>query len=70
MGRFVMKREAALSGEYQYTQATSFPRIQLLSVREWFEGKELKLPADTVNPFKKAEAKKGTDVGQLEIDLE
>jgi len=65
-----MKREAALSGEYQYTQATSFPRIQLLSVREWFEGKELKLPADTVNPFKRAEAKKGKDIGQLEIDLE
>ncbi len=65
-----MKREAALSGEYQYTQSTAFPRIQLLSIREWFEGKELKLPADTVNPFKKAEAKKGKDVGQLEIDLE
>ncbi|HOT99968.1 MAG TPA: DNA methyltransferase [Anaerolineaceae bacterium] len=65
-----MKREAALSGEYQYTQATTFPRIQLLSIREWFEGKELKLPADTVNPFKKAESKKGADIGQLEIDLE
>lgn len=65
-----MKREAALSGEYQYTQATSFPKIQLLSIREWFEGKELKLPADTVNPFKRAEVKKGTDIGQLEIGLE
>lgn len=65
-----MKREAALSGEYQYTQSTAFPRIQLLSIREWFEGKELKLPADTVNPFKKAEAKKGKDVGQLDIGLE
>lgn len=65
-----MKREALMSGDYQYTEATSFPTIQLLSVREWFEGKELKLPADTVNPFKKAEAKKGKDVGQMEIDLE
>lgn len=65
-----MKREATMSGEYQYTQATAFPRIQLLSIREWFEGKELKLPADTVNPFKKAEAKKGKDVGQLDIGLE
>ena len=65
-----MRREAALSGEYQYTEATAFPRIQLLSIREWFDGKELKLPADTVNPFKKAEPKKGKDVGQLEIDLE
>lgn len=65
-----MKREAALSGEYQYTHATSFPRIQLLSIREWFEGKELKLPADTVNPFKKAEAKKGEEGGQLGIGWE
>ena len=65
-----MKREATLSGEYQYTPATAFPRIQLLSIHEWFHGKELKLPADTVNPFKKAEAKKGKDVGQLEMDLE
>lgn len=65
-----MKREALMSGEYQYTEATTFPTIQLLSVREWFEGKELKLPADTVNPFKKAEAKKGKDIGQMEIDLE
>lgn len=62
-----MRREAALSGEYQYTEATAFPTIQLLSIREWFEGKELKLPADTVNPFKKAEAKKGKDSGQLEL---
>ncbi len=60
-----MRREAALSGEYQYTEATTFPRIQLLSIREWFEGKELRLPADTVNPFKKAEAKKGDEGGQL-----
>lgn len=60
-----MRREAALAGEYQYTQATAFPIIQLLSVREWFEGKQLKLPADTVNPFKKAEAKRGKDIGQL-----
>lgn len=65
-----MRREAALSGEYQYTEATAFPRIQLLSIHEWFHGKELKLPADTVNPFKKAEAKQGKDIGQLEIDLE
>ena len=62
-----MRREAALSGEYQYTEATSFPRIQLLSVREWFDGKELRLPADTVNPFKKAEAKKGNEGGQMEL---
>ena len=65
-----MKREATLSGEYQYTPATAFPRIQLLSIHEWFHGKELKLPADTVNPFKKAEPKKGKDIGQLEMDLE
>jgi site-specific DNA-methyltransferase (adenine-specific) len=52
-----MKREAALSGEYKYSDATSFPRIQLLSIHEWFEGKELKIPTDKINPFKKAEEK-------------
>lgn len=63
-----MRREAALAGEYQYTESTSYPRVQLLSTKEWFGGKEIKLPADKVNPFKKAVAKKGTDIGQLEID--
>lgn len=53
-----MRREAAMAGEYQYTEATSFPRVQLLSIREWFLGKEVKLPSDKVNPFKRAEAKK------------
>lgn len=63
-----MRREASLAGEYQYTESTSYPRVQLLSIKEWFGGKEIKLPADKVNPFKKAVAKKGADIGQLEID--
>jgi hypothetical protein len=53
-----MRREAAMAGEYKYTEATSLPKVQLLSIREWFEGKEVKLPSDKVNPFKKAGAKK------------
>jgi site-specific DNA-methyltransferase (adenine-specific) len=52
-----MKREAALAGEYKYSESTSFPKIQILSVKEWFEGNKLKLPNDTVNPFKRAEVK-------------
>ncbi len=52
-----MKREAALAGEYRYSESTSFPKIQLLSVKEWFEGKGLKLPTDKINPFKRAEVK-------------
>lgn len=65
-----MRREAAMAGEYKYTESTCYPRVQLLSIKEWFEGKELKLPADTINPFKKADAKQGKDVGQMEIDLD
>ena len=52
-----MKREAALAGEYKYSESTSFPKIQMLSVKEWFEGKQLKIPNETINPFKKAVAK-------------
>lgn len=52
-----MKREAALAGEYQYSQNVGFPKIQLLSIRDWFDGKNVKLPTNTVNPFKRAEAK-------------
>lgn len=49
-----MKKEAALAGEYGYSASTSFPKIQILSIKDWFEGKNLKIPTDTVNPFKKA----------------
>lgn len=52
-----MKREAALAGEYKYTESSSFPRIQILSIRDWFAGKEVKIPSDKVSPFKNAEAK-------------
>jgi hypothetical protein len=52
-----MRREAALAGEYQYSATTSFPKIQMLSMKDWFAGRNVKLPSDTVNPFKKAEVK-------------
>jgi site-specific DNA-methyltransferase (adenine-specific) len=53
-----MRREAALAGEYHYSESTSFPRIQILSIHDWFNGKEAKIPSDKINPFKKAEAKR------------
>jgi site-specific DNA-methyltransferase (adenine-specific) len=51
-----MKKETALAGEYQYTTSTSFPRIQILSIKDWFNGKKLTLPSEMINPFKKAAA--------------
>lgn len=56
-----MRREAALAGEYIYSAATSYPRIQLLSIKEWFTGKTVTLPSDVINPFRKAEVKAGQD---------
>lgn len=52
-----MKREAVLAGEYNYSQNTKFPRIQILSIKDWFDGKTVSLPTDVVNPFKTAEVK-------------
>jgi site-specific DNA-methyltransferase (adenine-specific) len=53
-----MKREAALSGEYRYSNSVSFPKIQLLSVKDWFDGQRASLPTDKViSPFKRADAK-------------
>lgn len=52
-----MKREAALAGEYQYSATKSFPRVQILSINNWFDGARIVLPSNTVNPFKKAETK-------------
>jgi site-specific DNA-methyltransferase (adenine-specific) len=49
-----MKRETALAGTYQYSAATAFPKIQLLSMKDWFNGRNVSLPSDKVNPFKKA----------------
>jgi site-specific DNA-methyltransferase (adenine-specific) len=49
-----MKKEAAFAGEYQYSASTSFPRIQLLPIKDWFNGRKLNLPSEMVNPFKKA----------------
>jgi hypothetical protein len=39
-----MKREAALAGAYQYSAATAFPKIQILSLKDWFAGRMIKLP--------------------------
>jgi DNA methylase/Restriction endonuclease len=52
-----MKREAALAGEYHYSASTVFPKVQILSVKDWFEGRTIKLPTDTVNPFRQAAMK-------------
>jgi site-specific DNA-methyltransferase (adenine-specific) len=52
-----MKRQASLAGEYQYSASTAFPRIQILSVKDWFDGRNIKLPTDTVNPFRQAAMK-------------
>lgn len=52
-----MKREAILAGEYKYSDATSFPKIQILSIHDWFDGKEVKIPSDKINPFKRAKRK-------------
>jgi site-specific DNA-methyltransferase (adenine-specific) len=49
-----MKREAALAGEYYYSEATVFPKVQILSLKDWFDGRKPHLPTDTVNPFRQA----------------
>jgi hypothetical protein len=60
-----MKREAALAGEYKYSEDVSFPKIQILSVKDWFDKKNVLLPSTRVNPFGTAEAK--VDQGSLEL---
>lgn len=52
-----MKKEAALAGEYQYSTTTSFPKIQILSVKDWFDGRNIKLPSEIINPLKQAKTK-------------
>ncbi len=52
-----MKREAALAGEYRSYDTKVFPRVQILSMREYFQGHNPDLPTTTVNPFKIAEVK-------------
>jgi hypothetical protein len=49
-----MKIDAVLSGEYKYSENISFPKIQILSIHDWFEGKGVIIPSDKINPFKKA----------------
>jgi site-specific DNA-methyltransferase (adenine-specific) len=52
-----MKREAALTGVYQYSSSMQFPKVQILSIKNWFDGRTIKLPTDTINPFKQAAVK-------------
>lgn len=52
-----MKREASLSGVYKYSNITSFPKIQILALRDWFKGKKLILPTEVINPFRQAPMK-------------
>lgn len=52
-----MKRETALAGEYHYSESITFPKIQILSIKDWFEGKKVNLPTDVINPFKMAKEK-------------
>jgi hypothetical protein len=52
-----MKREAALAGVYQYSSSMQFPKVQILSIKNWFDGRTIKLPTDTINPFKQAAVK-------------
>jgi site-specific DNA-methyltransferase (adenine-specific) len=52
-----MKREASVAGEYKFSSNVSFPKVQLLSVGDYFEGKRIQLPSDRINPFKDAKAK-------------
>jgi hypothetical protein len=49
-----MSRETALAGEYQYSASTAFPKIQMLSMKDWFDGRTVQLPSDQLNPFKSA----------------
>jgi site-specific DNA-methyltransferase (adenine-specific) len=52
-----MKRETALAGEYHYSGSTVYPKVQILSVKDWFDGRTIKLPTDTVNPIRQAAVK-------------
>jgi site-specific DNA-methyltransferase (adenine-specific) len=52
-----MKREAALAGEYHYSSVMPFPKVQILSIKDWFDGRSIKLPTDTINPFRQATVK-------------
>lgn len=52
-----MKKETALAGTYKYSDTVSFPKVQILSINDWFNGKNVLLPTDKINPFKTASAK-------------
>jgi site-specific DNA-methyltransferase (adenine-specific) len=60
-----MEREASLAGQYKYSSLASFPKIQILSIKDYFNGKKILLPTDKVNPFKEAEVK--ADQGALDF---
>jgi len=52
-----MVKEANLAGFYKNSFGIPFPRIQILSIKNWFQGQNIKLPTTVVNPFKRAENK-------------
>lgn len=52
-----MRHETSLAGTYKYSDNVAFPRIQILSINDWFNGKRVILPSDKINPFKTASTK-------------
>ena len=52
-----MKRVANLAGQYKFSDAVSFPKIQILSIKDWFNGKQVLVPSTKINPFRTAEAR-------------
>jgi DNA modification methylase len=58
-----MRREANLAGEYSYSDTAAFPKVQIISIKDWFAGRKPALPSDRINPFKKAEVR--ADQGEL-----
>jgi site-specific DNA-methyltransferase (adenine-specific) len=61
-----MRREAAAAGFYK-TEYGSFPKIQILTVEDLFEGKKPHMPWVDSSAFRKARREVTTKQGELEI---
>jgi site-specific DNA-methyltransferase (adenine-specific) len=61
-----MRREAAAAGLYK-TEYGSFPKIQILTVEDLFEGKKPHMPWVDPSAFRKAKREVTTKQGELEI---
>lgn len=61
-----MKTEAAVAGFYHSEfWHRDYPRIQILTIEDLFDGREVQMPTDSI-AFKKAESiSKDTDQGAL-----